>query len=275
MFVYIFYNFDTYISDTKILYNNCAETLAVRIDLTLFDTISVKSSFSSSIPTTMATFETIKFIDTDTKYIVTGFIRKVQLSFTSNTIYHTIPEVVANLCLLYYYNKVKLDYDPFRMYYNEKENTIVNHNETSTAYGNNVIPNDDQSIHEWKFEILKYKLSDYLAFGLIEATDKIYYNGGFYNYGSTLIKRYAYKTSGLIRNHGRFFKLAPESETGDIITMTFDGKNKSLSFQVNKDQRLRSVDVEKVIMDINMPISLANKQDTIRLLSYKCMAASD
>ena len=101
-------------------------------------------------------FSVLKKIDTKTKFIVFGFIRNYEKQSLSK---HT-PELVIQICLLYYYIKDEFDEECMgnKLILDKKQQTITmkilknGYQESNSAFLTNI---HESGIQSWKFKISK------------------------------------------------------------------------------------------------------------------------
>ena len=236
-------------------------------------------------------FMRLSNVDDKTKKIVFGFIRNSQNYFPQNNSYYNIPDLVIQICLLYYLMNDKFDKKCIgeSMKLNEKEQTITMENETSnSAFLTNII---DHGIHHWRFKIkqcAKLRGSEnnwggewYTTLGIwkVKSDDneeKLPINTYFSEkYKGSRSYGFAYNIGelldidgGLPKDSGNStddkFKYGIKCTTNDIIDMICDLEKYELRFNINTKKYGKAFDIEKC--KYRAVINLYTQSDSITLI---------
>lgn len=146
----------------------------------------------------------------------------------------------------------------------------------STVYGSLIIPYNTQLIHYWQFRILSIGDSQRISIGIDESQCKSI-NNCFSNRKSTV--NYSYVSSGAMCISGeKTANYGDSYNSGDIVTMILNGKNKTISFKKTmtskwlknsvKTEEYKQVKVAETSNGFRMCVFLKYSKDSVALLSY-------
>ena len=204
---------------------------------------------------------------------VYGYIRN---SFMSKS--HHIPIDIINLCLAFYHiviREIFQHYNPANYQLSNDDMTLTNCSQTwttySVCYGSQSIPSlQDQCIYSWKFKILHQR--DYIAIG-IDETKYLRKHNGHFNREVGASKSYALWNDQRL-NRWDYDELitaydAPILNANDIVCMTLNLTNRTLSFQKNNDKKYIPFENISVGEDIEycMGVFILAKGDSVEMLS--------
>ena len=207
----------------------------------------------------------------DSKFLVFAYMNEHQrilfASDCANNPYYNIPEIVINICLLYFHiAEDKWDQDSIGDNININGNRIdKNDVGYQTAYLHNIV---SFGVHSWRFKINTIGYYKTLLGILKKSRSSLQLNSPF---TSRMDAGYAYILgSGSITDphtiysaHARY----PQCYSGDIIEMILDFNDLSLSYKIN------GIDQGKVFQNIQhteyrAAITFSNHGDSVTLLYY-------
>ena len=217
------------------------------------------------------TLETVKHIDTKTKYIVDGFVRRAQKLFPSNIVQYTISTLIIHWILLYYYQQD--EFDPTKhtdSYVLTKNNTLVTLYQDMNGNGSAYLSKIARSgIHKWKFKLIRANDDDwYMSIGVFNLNHTINIKkrvDNFYNneaYGWIVNSQDALRGRG---SQGRYCE--KRYVTGDIIEMILDLNKMELRYIANEED-LGAVVTNIPKAEYKAVVSMNWERDQIELLSY-------
>ena len=212
-------------------------------------------------------FSKFKSVDSDTKDMVFGYIRKCQHLLPNNNSYYNIPSLVEHICIIYCWIPEYFSDHGHVITLNDNKNIAKNkHNDGQTVYGNCDIV-DNTMLYQWTFKIIG---SEYIYIG-IDSSNKNYINTDFSEPYINSYDFYAYNSVGKIysrNNVGREWKNG--FKRGDIVKMEVDAMNKTLSFYINDEYQgiaVQNIDFEN--KKYNMAIYLYDNRNEIELMDFQ------
>ena len=184
-----------------------------------------------------SSFMKIANIDQKAIDVVSGYIRQCQKLLPKNNIYYTIPSLVEQMCITYYWI-----HEYFTVYgdnitldkINNIASSILDEYNIETIYGN-IIIDDKPIIYKWIFKILK--LESIIIIG-IDSSNKQFCNGDYATKRNTN-SYYSYGSDGLKFGHNESEQFEVEGEygycfkTGDIVIMELNVFDKTLGYYIN------------------------------------------
>eukprot|EP01084_Bolivina_argentea_P054513 99957_1 len=210
---------------------------------------------------------------------IDGFIKHLQLESNSNC-YYIVPKVINDLI----YNFYQWIIERFDVYNKndfliENQGTLITlktPNVDRTVYGKINIGPKNKDIHEWKFKIIN---GGDIGFG-IDESECTMIDTGFLG-PSPIRSHYSYAFTGGKYNMNENFKpYGDKFGVNDIITMIFDGNQRTLRFFKNDvDQSINTEKVDlsktfKMAIYLNFSTSLVMHKEIksccVSLISYKC-----
>eukprot|EP01084_Bolivina_argentea_P275596 470046_1 len=144
----------------------------------------------------------------------------------------------------------------------------------ATVYGNIVIPYNTQKIHQWQFKIKKYKWANELTIGIGEADYKSLHSIAHHNEETN---NYVCDCYGYLTSKGELHgtEVSSFKKPEDILTMEFNGMINMLSFQVNNKDKQNAFEIEHSDIGYTMIVESGRQDDSVQLLSYKCIHSTD
>ena len=194
----------------------------------------------------------LREIDTDTKYTVSGYIRKKHKSLfksNRNALFQNIPIAISSLCTLYYHSK-----DYFEIL-NEKKFSITNNNKTlskvkdgdwglgwnNTSFASWSISSTDECVYKWHLKFANKKTYSDIAVVMGIASDPYNVNDAFYVKGNSR-KYYAYcptynrkKSHNSVHDDFENTAIISWRKSEEEICLELDLKTRTLS--VYKDEK--------------------------------------
>ena len=202
--------------------------------------------------------------------IVCGYVRS---NFVNNNVH--IPQDIIQLLLSFYHIIIKEVFKHFRSDHYEVTNDGMTVTRififNSLCYGSICIPSTVKRIYSWKFKIVKN--AQFMAIGIDETKYIRKEEGGF---NDKTGKSYAYGlwndgdknqwNRGLIIKRGDD---SPQFNTNDTVCMILDLSSRTLSYQINDNEKFVVFTNIKVDNDIEycMAIGIQQIDDSIQLLS--------
>ena len=201
-------------------------------------TKQLKLSFSQ-----MSTYwQQLKKIDENTKYLVSGYIRKEQklIKQSPYTLFQNVPIFVSSLCTLYYhvteyFNSIGKD-----ILSSNNKTTLMpsrspRHSIPGTSYGNMVIPSKSDCIYKWQIGFSKimtqrYRFTIGIASTSITTTKQPFHraeSGEFYCFSPYFGTVSSHLTNGHFGNVAQAYKWAA-NVWRDKIDLELDLKRKKL-----------------------------------------------
>ena len=226
--------------------------------------------------TTFVRLEDVKNVDNGTQICVYGYIRRVQDIFPEDNVYFTIPKLVIHWILLYFYMPEEFKVFNPKKYVtsdNGKRLTRLKNSGVATCYGAVKITSLKETIHEWKFKIIKR--TRYIAIGIDETKYAMMKKGHFQNrLGIEKTRGYAVWEDGIKSNmqNERTSKEEKIKFNGDdTVRMILDLKQRTLSYSINHEEIVIAFDNITVEQDLEycMAIVINNETDCVDLLHYK------
>ena len=135
---------------------------------------------------------------------------------------------------------------------------------SATIYGNITIPYNTINIHEWKIKVIAMRFPSTFAIGIDEANCKSM-SSQFYDSGQS----YGYRACGSLHAESKSIGQGPTYKADDILTMIYDGKDKTITFKKNDDKIPQIIKVKNSEHGYKMVVYFTDKGDGFRLLSYK------
>ena len=169
--------------------------------------------------------------------IVHGYVRNCFM--TKNR----IPTDIINLCFIFYHIVIKetfKHYNPgnYQLSNDDQTLTVIANHCWSTCYGSQCISSLDKCSYSWKFKLLQ--ITSYIAIG-IDETKYIRKDNGHFNDQKDGSNLYALWSNRRLNrwDEKRLIKAedAPIFDKDDIICMTLDLSNRTLSYQKNNDEK--------------------------------------
>ena len=200
---------------------------------------------------------------------VHGFVKKHYSSKMTE-----IPADIMNLMFLFFhivFNDTFQHYNPDGYHVSNDGMDVKRKGPgRSLCYGSECIPSSNKGIYSWKFHLTKFR--GWLAIG-IDETKYTRKDMCHFNERKSSSKSYALWEDGG-RNKWNYPSIipseadAPDFESGDIVVMTLDLWNKTLSYQVNEDPIYTAFDDIFVAEDIEycFGVYLSVTSDTLQLL---------
>ena len=225
---------------------------------------------------TIASFERLKMVPDESKFVVHGFIRNVEELLSQDKGNNIVPDLVINLCILFYAMADRFDpkcIGPL-MKLDEKTQCITQTNcNSNSAFLTNIF---ESGLHHWRFKINKcYKNSFWsqtLGIWKIKSNDNEflplnhYFTAhpdrtyGFANNCGRLISR----QTGLSYEGDDVRDYGIKTNAGDIIDMYCDMNALELRFTINGKDYGKAFDIEPG--KYRAVINLYDEDDSISLL---------
>ena len=177
----------------------------------------------------------VKQIDKRTIYLVSGFIHQSQELLPSKNVYYNIPELIVQICLIFYHIKEHWDEKWCKSNFNIDGNIISAKKECytyRTAFLTQIVSN---GFHHWKFKILAVPQNG-IDIGIcktsrMETAVKTYFtherrDGYAYNTVSALL----YSLEG---NKADSFNIK-RCQKDDVIDMYLDFEKSEIKYSVNE-----------------------------------------
>ena len=220
----------------------------------------------------------IKQIDTNIVFIVFGYVREQQ----ENHSVYCIPDLISFIILHYFYECPEY----FNVYPSEIEedratNTILNKSKGDhCAYGNVDIKSSDIAmIYEWTFKLKYFGGTTFIG---IDSSGRKHLCGDFTSKWENDSQFYAFSGDHQYdQKNGDtkiFFNYYHEWETGDILKMVLNVKNKSLKIY-REEQKLgnylKFMNVDLKDKTFNLAVQLWCKDESVQLLNFKQYIGGD
>ena len=189
----------------------------------------------------MAALPGLGSVDDRTLKLIAGYAREIESSLLQNQI---IPSGIVDLVIMFYFLTEKFSRFQKDIAATSKNDTMISNGMSfwRSAIGNIITENASQSIFKWRFDVTAYKVA--VTIGIIEYNLKI--NIEKYIFMSKNVAYYAlskgnFSTIYETHDHKRIVHgarnkmqkgLKNGNEKNDII-MIFNGKNKTLEYNVN------------------------------------------
>eukprot|EP01084_Bolivina_argentea_P065192 118834_1 len=209
------------------------------------------------------------------KYLVFGFVRRIQKSTTLN-----IPIEIIYICVdLFFIKESFSKCDQSTIHINSQSDIATCQHDITvclcTTIRGEVIINDNPSYeYKWTFQILNKNDSTTGFIGIIDSTTKSFINVLFHTWRSK-IKFYGTSFEGILEGHeyggphADCNHLQAYFKNGDIIEMSVNTLHKTISYRVNnQDLGIAWDSIEFDNMSYRMAIGLQKKHDSIKLLSF-------
>ena len=220
----------------------------------------------------------LKNIDKKTRYIVDGFIHESQALFPTDNVYYNIPELINQICLIFYYIQECWDEELCKKHFVINDNTIVlkcavgdEYNGWNRRYKNAFLSQDiTEGIHHYRFKIVNKDVGYGLDIGICKTSKmnalsdyftKQHENGYAYNcVGGELY-------GGFSSNKMTTF-VRQRCGTNDTIDIFIDLDKSEIRYTVNdKDLGIAFNDIAKV--EYRVAVSIKRERDKLQLLLYE------
>ena len=184
-------------------------------------------------------FERLKFVDQATKDLVEGFIRNTSRTFSDDKV---IPSLVVTICILFYHlveffsvcGKSMIIDDNMTILKVSVPNGKL---ERMTGYGNIEITNRYNCIYSWTLKLVKLDIFD--TFIGIDASNKEHIDRNFTG-NTTTNGHYAINARGskfTMKTEREVFSYGKKMNTGDIVKMEINTKNRTMQFWINGESQ--------------------------------------
>ena len=219
---------------------------------------------------TLVSLDHVKLVDSRTKDIVFGWIRKMQSNLPQNETYYTIPSLVCHWCLLYYFLKESFDPDRIAngMKLSEDDSTL----QTVEGTAHLQLEIGSSAIHHWKFKLIESNGCS-ISIGICNTKNDPNNrlkdvtwsaNANHENYGNIA-------TSALKHQGGARSKYGRVCKVNDVIEMILDLNKSQLKYIVNgADYGVAFGGFKSHDTSYRAVVSAFTDGSTIKLLSYEC-----
>ena len=147
---------------------------------------------------------------------------------------------------------------------------IHNHHSYASIYGNITIPNETSKRYTWLTKCIQYDGDYEWAIGICSAQHK-YCDEYYYNRADAI--SYAYEASGSMYQCGERIKDKETSgwNSGDIITLCYDGINREISISINdKNEQISTLKVEDNPQGFKLCVFMQYGGDKVEIVGFEC-----
>ena len=205
-------------------------------------------------------------------YVVNGFIHESQELLPANNVYYNIPELIIQICLIFYHIKEYWDPEWCNINFDIDGNVISPNQQCGTYRTAFLYQCISKGAHHWQFKILVKGPSNGIDIGICKTSQLSMAVKSYF----TRIKSngYAYNCTGMVlysieKNKNPSFNIKRCRE-GDIIDMYVDFNKAEIKFSVNdEDLGVAFKDIAK--SEYRAAVSIKNQKDKFELLLYEQM----